>query len=290
MRAASKTEQMPERLKSIGEPNGSQVDLDPLRADPGRFDEAFVSAGRPHPHTRGMVESLNRLGEERLLGLGRAPRRDLHAARHHLRRDRPRRADPRPPVPARSDPADHLRRRVGLHLQRRPAAGPGAEPLRRRRLRRARDHPRRDRALAPGRHPARLRPPRPRAEAARRRLVPRLRLRPGPRRERDLARARGQRPRPLRDLLRAREPDRDGPADAGAVRRLLGPAGRQLPGAAARRARRRRARPASAARRSSSGPRAPPTPPTSSTPSSPGRWASSSSRPPTSSSATPPAT
>ena len=50
------------------EPDGSQGSTPsiPYEPIPGRFDEAFVSAGRPHPHTRGMVESLNRLGEERL--------------------------------------------------------------------------------------------------------------------------------------------------------------------------------------------------------------------------------
>ena len=45
--------------------------------------------------------------------------------------------------------------------------------------------------------------------AARRRVLPRCGLRPRPRRRRQLARARGQRPHAVGDLLRAREPDRD---------------------------------------------------------------------------------
>src|SRR5437870_4763661 len=55
MRATSETEQMPERLKSA-EPTSSRESPAsiPYEPTPGRFDEAFVSAGRPHPHTRGL--------------------------------------------------------------------------------------------------------------------------------------------------------------------------------------------------------------------------------------------
>ena len=76
----------------------------------------------------------------------------------------------------------------------------------------------------------------PRHPPARRRLLPRRRLRPRARHRRHLEGARGQRPHAVRHLLRAREPRRDGAAGAAAVQRLPRAPGRPLPAAAARRA------------------------------------------------------
>ena len=90
------------------------------------------------------------------------------------------------------------------------------------------------------RQPPELRAAGARRPRPRRRLLPRLRLRSGPRRRRPLARARGQRPHAVGDLLRAREPARDDAADARAVRRAPRPRRRPLPVAAARRAAGRR--------------------------------------------------
>ncbi len=56
---------MPERLTPIDNPT-TGVEPIPYEPTPGRFDECFVDVGRPHPQTRPMVESLNRLGRERL--------------------------------------------------------------------------------------------------------------------------------------------------------------------------------------------------------------------------------
>ena len=64
---------MPERLKT---PSGEPAEAEPIPYQPeaGRFDESFVSAGRPHPQTRAMVESLDRMGIDHLQAL--AERRD----------------------------------------------------------------------------------------------------------------------------------------------------------------------------------------------------------------------
>jgi uncharacterized circularly permuted ATP-grasp superfamily protein len=48
----------------------TEVEAIPYEPLAGRFDECFTSAARPHPHTRPMVETLNRLGEERLQASG----------------------------------------------------------------------------------------------------------------------------------------------------------------------------------------------------------------------------
>ena len=82
-------------------------------------------------------------------GGGRAaPRRDLPAAGDHVRDDRRGGADARAPVPARPRAARAHRRGVDDRQARARAAHPRAQPLRRRRLPRARDRARRDRALA----------------------------------------------------------------------------------------------------------------------------------------------
>ena len=94
------------------------------------------------------------------------------------------------------------------------AAHPRAQPLRRRRLPRARDRPRGHRPLEPRRRPLALRARRPRDPPAGRRLLPRRRLRPRARQRRHVEGARGQRPHAVGHLLRAREPRRDGAAGA----------------------------------------------------------------------------
>ena len=90
---------------------------------------------------------------------------------------------------------------------------------------------------------------------ARRRLLPRLRLRPRARRRRRLEGARGQRPHAVRHLLRAREPQRDDAAAARPVRRTTAcgrsTTTRRCCGARCRRSRRpagRRSRPSSSGR------------------------------------------
>ena len=152
-----------------------------------------------------------------------------------------RRAGARPAVPARPRPAHHPRRGVARDQARPRPADPGAERVRRRRLPRARDRPRGDRAVGADRLPLRVRARRARDPPARRRLLPRLRLRPRARRRRLVEGARGQRPHAERHLLRAREPRRDDAPAAGPVRLLPRPAGRPLPGAPAQRAHRGRA-------------------------------------------------
>lgn len=49
--------------------NGSPGSL-PYEPAPGRFDEAFARPGVPHPHTRSLIESLERLGPARLRASG----------------------------------------------------------------------------------------------------------------------------------------------------------------------------------------------------------------------------
>ena len=98
------------------------------------------------------------------------------------------------------------------------AAHPRAEPLRRRRLPRARDRPRGHRPVEPGRRPLALRARRPRHPPARRRLLPRRRLRPRARQRRHVEGARGQRAHAVGDLVRAREPRRDDAPGPGPVR------------------------------------------------------------------------
>ena len=75
-------------------------------------------------------------------------RHDLPAAGHHVRHDGRRRPDARAPVPAGPRPADPAGERVDAHQARPRAAHPRAEPLRRRRLPRARDRPRGHRPVA----------------------------------------------------------------------------------------------------------------------------------------------
>ncbi len=55
---------MPEQTKdTAASADADDLDYAPLA---GRFDEAFAGSGRPHVHTRSMVESLSRLGPDRL--------------------------------------------------------------------------------------------------------------------------------------------------------------------------------------------------------------------------------
>ena len=187
----------------------------------GFFDEVHDADGTPRPHAAALADApaAARPGVDRV---GRPPpRRDLHAAGHHLRRRRPRRrrAGPRPPVPARPRPADHPRATSG---GRSSAAWPSAS---------ARSTTSSTTSTTGARSsttgivpwelivsPPRLRARRARHPPARRRLLPRLGLRPRARRRRLVEGARGQRPHAERDLLRAREPRRDDAAAARPVR------------------------------------------------------------------------
>ena len=112
-------------------------------------------------------------------------------------------------------------------------AHPRPQPLRRRRLPHTRDRPRGDRPVATGRVVFALRPCGPRHQTAGRRLHARGRVRPRTPQRRQLEGDRGQRPHPLRDLLRAGEPGGDGPARSRALRLLPGAPDRPLPTAAA---------------------------------------------------------
>ena len=119
----------------------------------GFFDELVDADGQPRPHARTLVEALER-ARPRGADAGRPPpRRDLHAAGDHVRRRRAgrRRPGPRPAVPARPRAADHPGRRVDDDQARPRAAHPRAQRLRRRRLPRARDRPRRHGAVGAGR-------------------------------------------------------------------------------------------------------------------------------------------
>ena len=151
-------------------------------------------------------------------------------------------------------PAGPHRGRVDDDQARAGAADPGAERIRRRRLPRARDRPGGNRPVVADRQPAPASRGRCTACAPPGGVYCHVsRLRPRPRRRRPLARARGQRPHAVGHLVRAREPRRDDPADARAVRGPPRPRRRQLPVAAARRAARGRARRRAAIRRSSCG-------------------------------------
>ena len=202
------------------------------------YDELVAADGQPRAHARTLVEALETLGAEALIAAGR--RRDAIFMQQGITFDAG--GPDSGPVRDRPFPLDLVPRIIPADEwtddQARPrAADPRAQPLRRRRLPRARDHPRRQGAVGPGRLAARVRPRRARHPPARRRLLPRLRLRPRARLRRRLEGARGQRPHAVGHLLRAREPARDDAPAARPLRALPGAARRPLPGAAAHRAR-----------------------------------------------------
>ncbi len=196
--------------------------------------------GRARPRRRPRLDARPD-GPDGAHGPRPAPRRDLPPAGDHLRDLRPERRRPRPALPARPRPADHPRQRMGGDRGRPEAADPGSQRLPRRHVPRPRDRSRGDRPLGAGARLARVPPRRPRDPPARWHLLPRRRMRPRPRRRWPLEGARGQRPHPLGDLLRAREPPGDDPACPGDVHRLSGATGGSLPAAAPERAPRGRA-------------------------------------------------
>ena len=230
---------------AFGSTNGARITGDGLRARHGA-DRVPRPRGLPR---RGLRRAGRRRGAARRAarrrpgadgprapGRRRAPaRRDLHAAGHHLRADRRGRPEG-PALPARPRAADHPGRGVDPDQARPGAAHPRAQRLRRRRLPRARDHPRGHRAVAAGRLAQPLRARRPRHPPARRRLHARRRLRPRARRRRHLEGARGQRPHAVGHLLRAREPRGDDAPGPRALRPVPRAPGRPLPPAPARRA------------------------------------------------------
>ena len=131
---------------------------------------------------------------------------------------------------------------MGQGRGRRPAARAHAGEVPRRRLRRRSRARRRGRA-APGRDHVLALPPRGRRHrTAQRGAGARQRHRPDPRRRRRVPRARGQRARAVRGLLRDDEPPSDRRGPAGDLRRAPDPAGRRLPPEAAHRPPRRCAR------------------------------------------------
>ena len=205
----------------------------------GSYDEVFAAPGQPREHAVALAAALADLGPDALTDAGRM--RDSIFMQQGITFDAAGVGGdgvPDGPVRDRPFPLDLVPRiipaaRVARHQARPRAADPRAQRVRRRRLPRARDRPRRHRAVGADRLPLGVRPRRARHPAARRRLLPRVRLRPRPRRRRQLEGARGQRPHAERDLLRAREPRRDDAAAARAVRVLPRPARRPLPRAAA---------------------------------------------------------
>ena len=118
--------------------------------------------------------------------------------------------------------------------RRRPAAGPGAGGLPRRRLRRRAGVPGRRDPAPRGHHLVALPPRGRRGAPAQRRTRPRLGHRPDPRRRRGLPRPRGQRAGALGRVLRDDQPALDRGGAARGVRRPPDPPGRRLPAAAAR--------------------------------------------------------
>ena len=152
---------------------------------------------------------------------------------HHLRRlwcGRRSRDDD----PLRHHSARHGLGRVGLPAQGPGTAGDGAERLSGRRLRHARDLPRRYRAGGTGPAQCRVRGDGAGTGSAARRARPYRRHRPGAGRRKGLLRPRGQCAHAVGRVLRAGEPRSD---DAAGARAFLGDeraAGRQLHGGAAR--------------------------------------------------------
>ena len=164
--------------------------------DGGFYDEVFAATGTPRAHGAALAEALEALGPDALSAAGR--RRDAIFMQQGITFDAGG-PDADGPVRDRPFPLDLVPRIIPAdewtHDQARArAAHPRAEPLRRRRLPRARDRPRRHRAVGAGRLAAGVRPRRARHPAAGRRLLPRLRLRPRARRRRLVEGARGQRP------------------------------------------------------------------------------------------------
>ena len=202
----------------------------------GFLDEVFAGPDGARGAPRRAARRRPGADGPRAPGRRRAPaRRHLHAAGHHLRADR--RGRPQgPAVPAGPRAAHHPGGRVDPDQARPGPAHPRAQRLRRRRLPRARDRPRRRRAVAAGRLAQPLRPGRPRHPPARRRLHPRGRLRPRARRRRHLAGARGQRAHAVGHLLRPGEPRGDDAPGARALRPVPRAPGRPLPPAPAGRA------------------------------------------------------
>ena len=93
------------------EPATAPIDY---HAREGFFDEVFAGPdGAPRRHAAALVAALERLGPEHLAGRRAPARRDLHAAGHHVRRDRRGRPVKDRPVPARPRPADPARPRSG---------------------------------------------------------------------------------------------------------------------------------------------------------------------------------
>ncbi len=156
---------------------------------------------------------------------------DVHRPRGHLRlRGRG------TAVPAGPDPQGHRRRGVGSGGPRRAAAGAGPGGLPGRRVRTGPGLRGRGGALGAGLHLAAVPPGGRRLHPAERRPGARGRHRPGPRRERQVPGAGGQRPGAVRGELRDREPaghDQDVP---GPVRRAERARGGGVPLQAAGRA------------------------------------------------------
>ncbi len=155
-------------------------------------------------------------------------------------------------VPAGPDPQGHRRGRVGSGRPRRAAAGPGPGGVPGRHLRAGPRLRGRGGALAAGVHLTAVPPGSRRLHPAERRPGARRGHRSGPRRERQVPGAGGQRPGAVRRELRDREPaghDQDVP---GPVRRAEHPRGRGIPVPAAGRAAGRRARRPAGTTRSSS--------------------------------------
>ena len=216
--------------------NGLISDYEPRD---GFFDEAVDADGHPHPYAQALVESLERLGADGLAAA--ADRRDAIFVQQGITFEA---SGEDGPVKDRPFPLDLI-----------PRIMPAAEwriikrgvAQRVRALNRFVEDVYHERGIVrEGIVPWELVVTRPnfaraahRHPPARRRLVPRVRLRPGARRRRLLEGAGGQRARPVGHLVRAGEPDRHEPAGAGPVRQVLGAAGQRLPVAAAGRAARR---------------------------------------------------
>ena len=121
----------------------------------GFFDEVFAPGGVPRAARRAARRRARAAGA-RAARRGRAPpRRDLHAAGHHVRRDRRGRPGQGPPVPARPRPARSCPAEEWTTIKRGLAQRIRAlNALRRRRLPRARDRPRGHRPVEARRHAA----------------------------------------------------------------------------------------------------------------------------------------
>ena len=177
--------------------------FDGYRPDEGGYDELFADSGESRPHARKLIDGIESLGRERLIAAG--DRRDAIFMQQGITfalvgeggaaRDRPFPLDLVPRI----IPGDEWTMIERGLIQRIRALNAFCDDIyHRREIVNAGLVPWALVVVADG-----VRPAGPRDQPAEGRLLPRLRLRPRARRRRHLEGAGGQRPHPVRGVLRA---------------------------------------------------------------------------------------